>query len=339
MGPTDLPLAELILKEGYITRAQLDEVLAQHALDKRPLITIMLEKGFITNEHLATVLTDMRMMVESVPAKSSPTVARDQVPDEVRIAAANPKNELGKYILIRMLGKGGMGEVYKAWGTGLHRYVAIKFVHINNETDRQRFTREAHNEESIPRSCAIYAKEVEYGTQLKPGDTLRVPANFRDWKHDSEWSVDDKGVLRASVSRTLSFVRTPSPSEFYTISYRQAIKPPSGGTAYITVAFRACERHLALFLLFSSARCQVGLATLGEAGNHLIDSPRAFAAQEVQAGAVDIRVEPSGVSIRVNDKEMIRLTESDVYRVYRTLDDQRIQHEVTLTDLQIQTRK
>lgn len=100
MGPTDLPIAELILKQGYITRAQLDEVLAQHALDKRPLITIMLEKGFITNEHLAMVLTDLKTMVEGVQHKSVFPVARDpNVPDEVKIAAANPKNELGKYIL------------------------------------------------------------------------------------------------------------------------------------------------------------------------------------------------------------------------------------------------
>lgn len=51
-----------------------------------------------------------------------------RVPDEVKLAAANPKNRRGKFILVRKIGSGGMGEVYKAWDTALERLVAVKFV-------------------------------------------------------------------------------------------------------------------------------------------------------------------------------------------------------------------
>ncbi len=53
---------------------------------------------------------------------------------------------LGKYELQERLGHGGMAEVWKAFDTELHRYVAIKVLHADLQADPQfitRFTREA----------------------------------------------------------------------------------------------------------------------------------------------------------------------------------------------------
>lgn len=55
-------------------------------------------------------------------------------------------NRIGKYELISRLGRGGMGEVYKAFHPQLQRYVAIKILLTSTETDPEfilRFQQEA----------------------------------------------------------------------------------------------------------------------------------------------------------------------------------------------------
>src|SRR5579863_154448 len=53
---------------------------------------------------------------------------------------------IGKYELRELLGRGGIAEVWKAWDTQLHRYVAIKLLHADLQNDPEflkRFEREA----------------------------------------------------------------------------------------------------------------------------------------------------------------------------------------------------
>ncbi|HKS15872.1 MAG TPA: protein kinase, partial [Planctomycetota bacterium] len=50
----------------------------------------------------------------------------------------------GKYVLTDRLGKGGMGEVWKAHDTELRRSVALKFLYSEDPMELARFEREAH---------------------------------------------------------------------------------------------------------------------------------------------------------------------------------------------------
>lgn len=57
-----------------------------------------------------------------------------ELPDEVRRAAADPSKRFGKYILIREIGRGGAGIVYKAWQQDLNKIVALKILPHESDT-------------------------------------------------------------------------------------------------------------------------------------------------------------------------------------------------------------
>lgn len=65
------------------------------------------------------------------------------VPREAADAASDPGNLFGKFILVKKVGEGGFGAVFRAWQCDLGRYVALKFLHSEDEADVQRFVREA----------------------------------------------------------------------------------------------------------------------------------------------------------------------------------------------------
>ncbi len=57
-----------------------------------------------------------------------------ELPDEVRLAAAEPSKRFGKYILIKEIGRGGAGIVYKAWQQDLNKALALKILPHESDT-------------------------------------------------------------------------------------------------------------------------------------------------------------------------------------------------------------
>ena len=96
--------------------------------------------------------------------------------------ALTPGTRLGVFELVDLLGRGGMGEVYRATDTKLKRQVAIKVLPPSVAADRDRlarFQREAEVLASLnhPNIAAIYGLEESEGItalvmELVEGDDL-----------------------------------------------------------------------------------------------------------------------------------------------------------------------
>ncbi|HEY0436145.1 MAG TPA: serine/threonine-protein kinase, partial [Phenylobacterium sp.] len=97
----------------------------------------------------------------------------DEIPAEALPYVEDPSRLLGSYILVRQVGKGGMGAVWKAWDKKLTRWVAIKFLLVSEDEDVARFQREAKLAARLrhPNIAPIY--EVGEAAATKAGDQTR----------------------------------------------------------------------------------------------------------------------------------------------------------------------
>ncbi len=103
-----------------------------------------------------------------------------ELPPEV--AAAPPDARFGRFVRVRRLGSGGMGEVWQAWDTELARWVAVKFLRVSgDESELARFQREARVAARLshPNIAAVYDVGEDRGRhwiamQLVAGRTLHA---------------------------------------------------------------------------------------------------------------------------------------------------------------------
>jgi len=124
------------------------------------------------------------------------TLPPDDAVDPVVRAAGPPVAHWDRYELLDLLGKGGMGSVYRARDRRLNRTIAIKFILGGNPDLTMRFLREARAQARIdhPNVCRVYeVGEVEgrayIALQFVDGEPLHRAA--------ARMSLDDKvAVMR-----------------------------------------------------------------------------------------------------------------------------------------------
>ncbi|HEX7899189.1 MAG TPA: serine/threonine-protein kinase, partial [Planctomycetota bacterium] len=103
----------------------------------RSLITILRDEGVLTADKERRLREAASAPTRVLPGR------RDKIPPEVGPASEDPSRRLGPYILLKEVGRGGMGRVWRAWDPQVGRIVALKVLEGGDPDARERFVREA----------------------------------------------------------------------------------------------------------------------------------------------------------------------------------------------------
>jgi predicted Ser/Thr protein kinase len=182
-------VAQRCLEKGYATPQQVQECLKEG--DPAPVEDVLRGRGYISDlirRELAALDSPVPDTLkrcgvcatvhagELCPKCAAGFLAEDEpipperpappLDPEVERAAAEPQNRFGKYVLLKELGAGGMGVVFKAWQSDLRRVVALKFIRgVESQQDRERFFREAQLAATLnhPGIAPVYESGVHEG--------------------------------------------------------------------------------------------------------------------------------------------------------------------------------
>ncbi|MBI4613749.1 MAG: protein kinase [Planctomycetes bacterium] len=155
----DVEFGKRLIRLGLATPEQVKECLGQERQSQEGEIRLgdlLIRKGYVTFESLQKAIRargeeeGSAARTRVLPGHDSPgptgagLADLEGAPPDVCQAARDAKRRFGKYVLVRELGRGGMGAVHLAWDTVLCRWVALKFLTpAGDEHEVERFFREA----------------------------------------------------------------------------------------------------------------------------------------------------------------------------------------------------
>jgi tetratricopeptide (TPR) repeat protein/predicted Ser/Thr protein kinase len=233
----DTSLGQILVSGGACSKEQVIEALSiqQHLADKGGEVPrlgeILLQKGQVTFAAIEKALESQngKTLLHCAACRSQyavldfnpkkkylckkcagsllpPGELPPGMPEEVVQAQSNPKNVLGKYVLLKELGRGGMGVVYKAWESPLKRWVALKvLLGSGGQEELIRFRREAQTAASLrhPNIVGIY----EVGDI---GDKHVIAMEFIDGRSlaGEKLPAPKAAELLAQVARAVEFAHS-----------------------------------------------------------------------------------------------------------------------------------
>ena len=173
---------------------RLDDAIGQRAV----------EVGLITANQLRDVLLEL-----SRPGSGMPDVGAALV-DKGLLSAAQldalsgaPLKQLGKYVIVRELGRGGMGVVYEAEDSELDRRVALKMLIGSLHSDpaesaleEERFVREARLSANLPKHpqiIGVYEAGILEGRRF-------IAMEYIEGQQLSEWRRQGSITMRQQIT-------------------------------------------------------------------------------------------------------------------------------------------
>ncbi len=119
---------------------------------------------------------------------------------------------LGKYELLERLGQGGMGEVWKARDTQLRRYVAIKFLHANLQSN--------------PDFVTHFMREAQFVASLHHPNIVQL--------HDFELTETRGSGITAYM--VMDYVEGGTLADYIRSTSRKGLFPPPADVVYLFTA-------------------------------------------------------------------------------------------------------
>jgi len=144
-----------------------------------------------------------------------------------------PGDKLGPYEILALIGKGGMGEVYRARDPRLNRDVAIK---ISNAQFTERFTREARAIAALNHTniCHLYDVGPDYLVmEYVEGQDLRGPMDFEDARPIVQQLIDgieaahEKNIVHRDLKPANIKITPEGVVKILDFGLAKAMEPPS----------------------------------------------------------------------------------------------------------------
>jgi eukaryotic-like serine/threonine-protein kinase len=150
----------MAVAEGLLSREEA-EALRQEALRLgRPPLELLVERGRLSPDSLVSLREELQEQTRSAmnPADDTVTVQRPSQKLPVVEATDFPVPGWERYQFMRLLGQGGMGQVFLAHDPRLRRDVALKFVRGDDPDAARRFVFEARAQARVvhERVCQVY---------------------------------------------------------------------------------------------------------------------------------------------------------------------------------------
>ena len=216
-------LAKILLERGLLTPAQLREALAGRSpggsdSGDHSLESILVARGYLTRPKIEEVLAELagrspQTTPPSRPQATAPAASRPQGPP-----SSAALSRLGKYTLIRELGRGGMGAVYEALDVQLNRKVALKLMIPHPSAnpreaavDEERFIREAKLAAQLkhPNIVSVYEAGVIEGRRFLAMELIEGKP-FSTWRKQGSLTVRQQVAALRDVALAVHYAHEQS---------------------------------------------------------------------------------------------------------------------------------